>query len=1353
MLASRLRWLLRLSIVIALVAGIIGAATTLNPTPAQWLTLAALASLAAGLAWIWSRDADTELQRTLGVAVEALDRALQSAVRLRASAEAANQRDRRAVTGPPVAESSARPSPEVATVLDLSARVGAAQDSLSASVQALCAEVAAGRSDVESAQAAESRIFDAHPDALLVVSHTCAVCRANAAARALFSDWRDDIVGAMVWDAFTDPEAVLSALDRARIRGVVQDMEFSLRRQSDKHRTVNLGAVAIASAGAGPMELLVVLRDVEGAREAELDAVRRAERNRALLDASVEPVVLVDTEGRILDANVATLLLVGAPAGGLAGISLSQMFTDPGRFLQNLAHAAAAGQVRDAALVLRRRDGSLRDVLLGVDLRRNAEGGADGLFLNLRDVTDVREAERLRDQKDWVVSGIARLNVVFQVIAEQVEFARSIISEVAQYSGAQVGGFYVREENGDAFRLLASHAYLNRKGAETRFLPGQGVLGQVVVERREVHIGNLPSDYLVVGSGLGEASATDLYAIPLILDGEVKGVLELASITPLGADVLEYLRQAAPIVAVAFEATAARTIAAASLAQARQLASELEAQQEQLRNTNAELEEQTASLVASEQKLQAQQTEIELANAELQQQNELLERQRDETERARKTLVMQAQEVALASKYKSEFLANMSHELRTPLNSLLLLARSLRDNATGNLTADQVESAGVIFDSGSDLLNIINEILDLSKIEAGKMELRLSEVDIRDVARTLVSQFEHMAHAQGLVFRVITEPTVPSSLVTDPQRLGQILKNLIGNALKFTEQGSVSVRFARPSADARFRRAGFDLGQAVAVHVIDTGIGIPENQQKVIFEAFQQADSGDRRRYGGTGLGLSISRELANLLGGEIHVSSEPGKGSTFTLYIPEKLAASDAGDSAPEPVPVVESGREPVPEAAVWGGHAPPAHGASGSPRGLAAAEDRPRPNVEKPQTPLQDDHGRIEPQDRVILLIEDDLRFAKILIEHVRQRGFKCLHATTGESGLELARVYRPHGVVLDIELPAMDGWAVLSELKQDLSLRHIPVHIVSVEPASKTNLGIGAIGHATKPVAHEQIDEVLKKLEAASATAAKRVLVIEDEPLMRAETVRVIGDGNVKVDAVGTGRDGLAHLAAASYDLVVMDLGLPDMHGVDLLQAWAKTTDKLPPVIIHTVRELTMEEELFLRNFSDSIIIKDVRSQERLIDEVALFLHRVVQDLPEDKRQAIFHLRQSDEPLRGKKVLIVEDDMRTMFAMARMLAGHGVHPVKAENGERALAMLAEHPDTDLVLLDMMMPVMDGYEVARRLRQEPAFAQLPVIALTAKAMREDRQRCLEAGCTDYLSKPVDPDRLTSLMRVLLFR
>ena len=1082
---------------------------------------------------------------------------------------------------------------------------------------------------------------------------------------------------------------------------------------------------------------------------------------RSLVEASIDPLFAVSGEGIVTDVNMAATARTGRTRERLVGVEFAALFAEPEAARECQRRAFDEGSLKGLPLAMKGAEGGLANVRLNVSVYLDDKGAAAGILVNVRDVTAEVLAEAERERKGWVADGIARLNTVFQARGDTADLARRIISTVTDYTGAQVGAFYAADEDA-GLALIASHAYTKRKNVPRRFLPGEGIVGQAALERRQILIHDLPDDYIHVASGLGESPPRSLCVTPLMFGEKVSGVIEIASLGRLSDGVLNFLEQAAPMVAVALEASQSREAVDEALGRAQQLGVELEAQQSTLRLTNAELEEQTLRLKESEGKLQSQQAELETSNAELEVQasrlkeseqklqaqqrelevtndglsrtNELLGRQKAEIEEARDGIARKSEEVALASKYKSEFLANMSHELRTPLNSLLLLARSLRDNEGGNLTADQVESAGVIYESGSDLLDLINEILDLSKIEAGKMELRLEEIEIEQVGRSIVLQFEHMAQAQGLYLKVETGTGMPATVVTDGQRMGQVLKNLIGNAIKFTGKGGVSVAFERPVAGTVFAKSGLEIDGAFAVHVRDTGIGIAPEKQQLIFEAFQQADSGDRRRYGGTGLGLSISRELAALLGGEIQLESEPGKGSTFTLYLPIRLAAKEKGGPA--------EGRKDA--AGTVGQHAATA--------AVATQPETVRQTTSRPAT-APDDRDSIGEGDRVMLVIEDDTRFSAILAKIIRERGFKCLVAGTGEEGLSAAREYRPHGVILDIQLPGMDGWAVLDAIKRDVSLRHIPVHIVSVEEPSASAMGAGAIGHAAKPVDKEQILRVLERIDAANPKAAKRVLVVEDDDLVRRETVRIIGNGNVKVDEVTTGKDAIAILKANKYELAIIDLGLPDMQGLDLLRAVTAAKLSLPPVIIHTARELTLEEEYFLRDYSESIVVKDVRSQERLMDEVALFLHRVVRDLPEDNKRAIMHLHESDEPLQGRKVLIVEDDMRTMFAMARMLAGHGVNPLKAENGERALAMLDGHPDVDLVLMDIMMPVMDGYEALRAIRAQGRFAALPVIALTAKAMKEDRKRCLDAGATDYLSKPVDPDRLTSLMRVLLCR
>jgi len=733
---------------------------------------------------------------------------------------------------------------------------------------------------------------------------------------------------------------------------------------------------------------------------------------------------------------------------------------------------------------------------------------------------------------------------------------------------------------------------------------------------------------------------------------------------------------------------------------------QLQTQQEELRVANEELEEQTHRLQQSEEELKVQQEELQVTNEELEEKNDLLERQTKQVELARLDLEEKGKALAQASKYKSEFLANMSHELRTPLNSLLLLSQGLARNRDGNLTPDQVEAARIIHCGGSDLLNLINEILDLSRIEAGRVEIQLDRFKISSLAESVRETFQLMADEKELALEVIVNDDAPLEIMSDRKRLEQIIRNLIANALKFTAKGSVSVTFAA---------AGHD---SLAIKVKDTGIGIPPELHKLIFEAFRQADGTTSRKYGGTGLGLSISRELATLLGGEIRLESEPEKGATFTLILP----VSGNKQAITETAKPIESSRTI-------------------------------KPVIERRRSHITDDRDSIAPGDHVILVIEDDLNFARLLYAKCHEKGMKCLAAPTGEEGVELAEKHLPGAIILDIRLPGIDGWEVLSVLKGNTSTRHIPVHIMSVEDPTSKARRKGAVGHCAKPVNQEELDEAFSLLEQLSSGKPKRLLVVDDDANIRAETVRLVSDADVITDEAETGEQALAALRSGTYDCVVLDLGLPDMDGNELLARLESEGLTLPPVIVYTARDLTVAEETTIRGRAESIVIKDVRSQERLLDEVSLFLHRIVNRMPEKKRKVIQDLHDTDALLKGKKILVVDDDMRTTFAVAHLMSESGMKPLKAENGERALRLLDEQPDIDLVLMDIMMPVMDGYETMRRIRAQEKFRSLPIIALTAKAMEEDREKCLAVGANDYLPKPVDPLRLFSLMRVWLCR
>ncbi len=897
------------------------------------------------------------------------------------------------------------------------------------------------------------------------------------------------------------------------------------------------------------------------------------------------------------------------------------------------------------------------------------------------------------------------------------KFRSRVLEPLMRLTNSQAGAIYLLNEKKTDYEHLESIGLGSACRASFSATEREGEPGTVLVSQQIQRIRDIPTGTrFTIETVSKEFNPREIITIPLVSEEEVTAIISLASIHEYEPAAIRLITGTQGALASWVSSMLASQRITALTTDLEQQNEQLQSQQEELRVTNEELEEQTQQLQHSEEELKTQQEELQVINEELQEKNDLLERQTKEVKRAKKEIEEKASALALASKYKSEFLANMSHELRTPLNSLLLLAQGFSRNRDGNLTEEQVESARIIHSSGCDLLTLINEILDLSKIEAGRIELQPGSVTVRDLAEGVRDSFQHVAEEKGLVLEIFVNDDAPAEITSDRKRVEQVLRNLISNAIKFTEAGSVTVTFGLPASNSDLSKSGITLGDSLAIAVSDTGIGIAPELHKIIFEAFQQADGGTSRKYGGTGLGLSISRELATLLGGELHLSSEPSKGSTFTLFLPHVI-----------------HGKAPNSQA--------------------AASPSKQKVPVEHEQPEIPDDRDSIVPSDRVMLVIEDDPNFARLLQEKCHKKGFKCLSASTGEAGLELAANHLPHAVILDLKLPGMDGWKVLSSLKENTSTRHIPVHIISAGESSTSALRKGAVGHVSKPLNQEELEEAFRKLEEISDGRSKRVLVVDDDATIRCDTVNLIGDSDISVDEAGSAEEAEKALRSGVYDCVVMDLGLPDMDGGELLARLEREGVALPPVVVHTARDLTMAEEAALRERAESIVIKDVRSRERLLDEVSLFLHRVVSQMPERKRKVIQDLHDTDALLKDKKVLVVDDDMRTTFAVSHLLAECGMMPLKAENGERALRLLDEQPDIDLVLMDIMMPVMDGYETMQRIRAQERFKSLPIIALTAKAMPEDREKCLVAGANDYLPKPPDRERMFSMMRVWLCR
>jgi CheY-like chemotaxis protein/CHASE3 domain sensor protein len=946
---------------------------------------------------------------------------------------------------------------------------------------------------------------------------------------------------------------------------------------------------------------------------------------------------------------------------------------------------------------------------------------------------------RWREIDAWIRQGQSGLAARIQGERRLDALGDQVLEYLATYVKAQVGAIYVRE--GDIFLRVAGYA-LPQDARDVAIRAGDGLLGQAAKDNRPIHVTQVPPDYLPVGSAVGRSAPRELLIAPAADDGVVQGAIELGFLQPVQKADIELLARISEVLGVAIRSAKDRARLEELLEETQRQASALQAQQEELRVNNEELEEQAEALRESQARLESQQAELEQINAHLEEQSELLERQKEALGRSEAVLLEKTAELERTNQYKSEFLANMSHELRTPLNSSLILSKLLADNKTGNLSDEQVKFAQTISAAGNDLLALINDILDLSRIEAGKVEIAPADIGLARSIEALVKTFQPIAAEKRLELAWSLEPGVPDTMQTDPQRLNQVLKNLLANALKFTDAGGVTLRVYR--ADPA----------TVAFAVQDTGIGIPESQHTAIFEAFRQADGSTHRKYGGTGLGLSISRDLARLLGGEITVVSAPGRGSTFTLTLPIAYSAPDAAAAAVAATSHFPSGPAPAGAPAAAAGSAGAALPAAPSLAGRSAPITRVTP-VPSASEGAPDDRDRLAASSRRILVVEDDVRFAEILRDLSHEMGFQCIVTHTASEGLAAASAYHPDAILLDINLPDHSGLGVLDQLKRRPDTRHIPVHVASVSDFTREALERGAIGYALKPVKREQLVDAFRQLEAKFSQTLRRVLVVEDDERQRESIGRLLSNGDVQITAVENAADALTQLRATAFDCMVMDLNLPDLSGYELLEKMAEQEDvPFPPVIVYTGRSISRDEEQKLHRFSKSIIIKDARSPERLLDEVTLFLHQVESALPAERQRMLQAARDRDAALEGRRILVVEDDARNIFALSSVLEPKGAALEIARNGKEALDVLdrlgVERPaGIDLVLMDIMMPEMDGLTAMREIRKRPEWKKLPIVALTAKAMKDDQEKCLDAGANDYIAKPLDVERLMSLVRV----
>ncbi|AIE86376.1 HAMP domain-containing protein [Fimbriimonas ginsengisoli] len=1129
---------------------------------------------------------------------------------------------------------------------------------------------------------------------------------------------------------------------QARVPGVAgtwKDLTDSVNFMASNLTTQVRGIAKVVTAVAnGDLKQKLVL-DARGEVAALVDTINSMTETLSIFAAQVTTVAReVGTEGKLGgQANVPNV------AGTWKDLTdnvnfMANSLTVQVRAIQDVATAVAAGDLTRTITV-------------------DAQGEVQALKDNINQmISNLRSTTEQNKEQDWLKTNLANFSRMMQGQKSLESVGRLIMSELTPLVSAHAGVFFIADSTtGETMlKLLRAFGYKERKSVSNRFHLGEGLVGQCALEKTSILLTNVPPDYIQINSGLGAASPLNIIVLPVLFEGEVLAVIELASFLPFSAIHRTFLDQLMESIGVVINMIQANMRTEELLKQSQSLtqelqsqSQELQSQQDQLRRTNSELEKQANELEEKAEQLEAQNREVELKNREV--------------ELARADLEEKAEQLALSSRYKSEFLANMSHELRTPLNSMLILAKLMSDNTEKNLTKKQIDFATTIHQSGEDLLNLINEILDLSKIEAGKMEIEVTRVPLREVQEYVNRSIRHMAEQKGLEFRVQLAPDAPAAITTDSQRLQQVLRNLLSNAFKFTEKGFVELSIERSDRDIVLENGILcPAGDLIAFRVTDTGVGISADKHQLIFEAFQQADGTTSRKYGGTGLGLSISSAITRLLGGRIRVESEVGKGSTFTLYLPHTYVAP------------------PVPEI--------PTAFSSNTPSGMAYADIPTKftdsvTGVRSAPSVLiegEDDRNNITEKDRVVLIVEDDMTFSNILLDVARNQGFKGLVAYDGLTALDLANQYKPDAISLDLKLPDVDGWKVLDQLKRDPATRHIPVQVISVMDRQK-GAAMGAISYLEKPVTRPALEGAFAHIKGYVNREIKELLIVEDDEVQRSTIGELLGAEVVKITAVATGEEALKALQNGSFDCLILDLSLPDMAGFEVLKRIRKQERlKELPVIIYTGKDLTKQEEAQLKRYATTIIAKGSASTEPLVDKTALFLHRVVEKMPPAQREFLERRWQDSMPsmprpvptrkslpipsrngattatltkpegLVGRQVLVVDDDVRNIFALTSMLESQGLTVQFEESGNDAIQTLIQHPDIDVVLMDVMMPDMDGYETTRKIRNIPSLKNIPIIALTAKAMEGDREKCITAGANDYITKPVDTGALLTMLR-----